>query len=490
MKEQHFKRTSRLLLIMHTITVIFSVIGLMSQLKFADMAPFRTILPLIVVVVGYVIACIMRKVYAGGIEYIRGVAIAEGLAYCLQLLLSTSSATYPYMIPFLIVFILVMDDFSLKLSVIVFAITNLIRVIESIATAAVLEEALEGIMIEVIITTLVVTAVLRGTKLLYIYIEESRNEIATAFDKNLAVAEKVAAVAENVKNDAEEMVEFMDAISSQTVLLDDSMDHIMQGTQSTAEAITSQTIQTQEIQGIIDDTHARTESVAAITQDTSVALSESIRVMENLVVHVEDTKKSNEELLATANALKSNTAEVRGITDIILSISSQTNLLALNASIEAARAGEAGRGFAVVAEEIGHLAEQTRQETENITRIVNELGTNADKVDTCVTKSAESAAIESENAGNALDKFRFIGEKLENLREEINAINSRMVMLLKSNNEIVDSVSTLSATSEEIGASTQEASGISSKNVEMVTKFSQELDNILREVNELNEYVR
>ncbi|MCQ2523893.1 MAG: methyl-accepting chemotaxis protein [Lachnospiraceae bacterium] len=489
MKEKYYKRVSKLCFIGHGCATVFIILGLMSQLAMAaDMAPIRSIIPLICTVAAFV-ACAVVKKTKDLISYFRFVAIAFSVVYFAMMVLAQGNTCFPYMIPFLLVFILTLDKKTINIGVTVFAITNFIRIILNMIQAVDKNAALEFVMIEAIITILVSIAAVRGLDMINNFITDSIEEITVASKKNEEIAIKISEAAEVIKNDIENMSEGMNDISDSASLMNESMSNIMLGTQNTADAITSQTMQTKDIQDIIEDTNNMTGSVVDITSDVSTALVVGVETMTSLGKKVEEARKSNIEMKDAAEALKDNTEAVRGITNIILSISSKTNLLALNASIEAARAGEAGKGFAVVADEIRNLAEQTKNETENISSIVDALSEKADLVADCAENSTKSSEAESEYAENAAEQFKAVQDLIGTLVEEMKGISTRMKELHKANNDIVDNVSTLSATSEEISASASEATSTSDRNVSLVKEFSISLDKILDEVEALNSYM-
>ena len=149
-------------------------------------------------------------------------------------------------------------------------------------------------------------------------------------------------------------------IADATQTISESMNNISAGTTSSTEAIMHQTMQTQDIQKIIDETGRKTKTIVDITDEAMKALDSGTKAMGSLYDQVTNAIENSKIMEETAEQLQEKSSSVKGITDIILGISNQTNLLALNASIEAARAGETGRGFAVVADEIRKL--QNKQE--------------------------------------------------------------------------------------------------------------------------------
>lgn len=151
--------------------------------------------------------------------------------------------------------------------------------------------------------------------------------------------------------------------------------------------------------------------------------------------------ETNKELTEAMTRFQAKTKEVEKIAGIILQISSQTNLLSLNASIESARAGEAGRGFAVVAEQVRQLSEQTKESTEEITKITNELNQNGIDVISSIDSSLEATALQNEKIAVVADSFTQLNKNMVQLIDNVNTIDRQITGLSDSNNKIVDNIS-------------------------------------------------
>jgi methyl-accepting chemotaxis protein len=136
-------------------------------------------------------------------------------------------------------------------------------------------------------------------------------------------------------------------------------------------------VQASSVSNLAESVSGNVQAVAAGAEQMGAAITEIARnttEAARVAQHgLEVVTNAND----TVTKLGESSQEIGEVLRVIAAVAAQTNLLALNATIEAARAGELGKGFAVVAGEVKDLARETAQATEDISRRVGAIQTDA-----------------------------------------------------------------------------------------------------------------
>ena len=299
----------------------------------------------------------------------------------------------------------------------------------------------------------------------------------------------VLRIAEKVREGTNHAMDIVNELQESAETVSQAVGDISLSTSSTAESIQNQSSMTQDIQGHLEQTVARAESMVMVANRSAELNEESVKKIQRLRAEADELTETNDAVAVAMKHLQKNVENVKAITETIFDISSKTNLLALNASIESARAGEAGRGFAVVADQIRDLSAKTRQETENIAQILENLTENTAETGKAIEQSLRIGNAQKEMVTEVAAEFEEVSANVTKLSTDIAEIEKVLSDLKSANTEIVNDITTLSAATEEVTASAQQSADMTENNSRNAKEAKDILEDILNVSHEMDKYI-
>ncbi|AGX44689.1 methyl-accepting chemotaxis protein [Clostridium saccharobutylicum] len=304
---------------------------------------------------------------------------------------------------------------------------------------------------------------------------------------------KIKESSSNINDQSENLSSISEEIASASQNVTEAISEVAEGTGNQSEQLIQITEILSEFSDKLSDMVKEIQVVDSNSREIGSMASDSSNEMNELNISVTNIGKSFKEFYNKIITLGKDINEINEITNLINSISEQTNLLALNAAIEAARAGESGKGFSVVAEEIRNLAEQSKDSSESISKLISEISGNADEIVQESVMMDDEMRNQAKIIENSILSFKKIIGAVDEVIPKIETVKTSAENIENHKNTILNRIDGLSSVSAEVSASSEEISASSEEvnaSTEEVASSAQVLNNMTNEMlEEVNKFI-
>lgn len=253
------------------------------------------------------------------------------------------------------------------------------------------------------------------------------------------------------------------------------IDHSAQSTQNNSVTVAAAA---DEMVSTTSDIAKNCETAAATADNANNITTEGVNKVNHAINGIRNQVVKSKQDAELVQTLVDQAQKIGSIVETIDDIANQTNLLALNAAIEAARAGEAGKGFAVVADEVRALASRTSSSTQEITKMVARIQTDANSANDSMQASVT-------NMDNLANEAGTIETLLNEITSHVGDVNSQITQIATAAEEQTTATSEISTNMQTITVAAQGFSTEVSGCKEEVVKSVELLNNLVDIMNKI-----
>lgn len=224
----------------------------------------------------------------------------------------------------------------------------------------------------------------------------------------------------------------------------------------------------------IGEVESATKSSIMMMDNAKKVMGEGLHTVNALTESMEQTRSITNQIRMNVNNLVQETNIVANAVAIIDEIAEQTNLLSLNAAIEAARVGEKGKGFAVVANEIGKLANDSKEAALQITNAIQTMSAKGKTTTISVEETNRIVDNQVEVVKETKNVFDNMARTYEVYEGNLKQTTENIVRMEDKRAETLGAVESISALLEETAASATYVCEIIDKQKEVTESMSKD----------------
>ncbi|MFC0559219.1 methyl-accepting chemotaxis protein [Halalkalibacter alkalisediminis] len=325
----------------------------------------------------------------------------------------------------------------------------------------------------------------------------SKDEIGTLTASINKMSVNLKELIHDVTNNAESLAAHAEELTASAEESKKTTEHITSSIQQISSGAETQSEQVSESARALEEMTAGIQQIAESSSEIAETSSATIDKAEVGGKSVEKTVEQMRSIQSSVEAsnesiflLDERSREIGKIVEIITGIANQTNLLALNAAIEAARAGEHGKGFAVVADEVRKLAEESKESSDQIKRLISEIQIDMAQSLEGMMKVTKDVSDGLVLADTTQLNFNEIIETTKSVTEQIDSMAATAEQLSAGAQQVTATFSVISDISRTASASTQEVASASEEQLGSMDEVALSAESLSHMALELREMVK